>query len=253
MSTGKIINSKLAVRDGRLSCDCCVDKSCEAEIAADPFAFGACCFYNADADVWSCVTRHRCECALEGGVFQGVGSSCAVVRCDRSGADGPSGPSSGPTPTSECVHFYEAVIACQNGAEVTGPVNRASSQCEPCDSTGYPDGEWVRESRLQPDGRFLDYWVLKICSGQRCGRHIDCQLGGPSPFEIDFTNPPPRPDPAVQPVPQPGDYCYQYFPGVGPDADPAPYVPLYPNGSGSRVQARGGCSECNRDGSDLTL
>ena len=250
MSVGRIINGKLAVRDGRLACDCCVSVSCGDEIQADPFALGACCLGN------DCFTTHRCLCEQAGGNFLGRGTSCATDRCDQTGPDG----GGDPDDPLVCVHYYEARITCENGQEVNGPVNRAGSQCERCSSTDYPangplnvNAGWVRESRPAGNGLWADYWIYKYCSRDVCGAHVDCALGGPDPSEFGFTLPEPPPQPQVQRPPRPGDYCYQFVP-QGPTL--APYTPLFPNGPeglpGALSRATG-CSGCNRNGGDLEL
>ena len=244
MSVGRVINGKLAVRDGRLACDCCVTGSCENDIAADPFAIGACCIGN------SCFSTHRCLCENAGGNFLGVGTTCASARCDRTGPDG-TGVLGDPL---VCVHYYESMIQCIEGQETNGPVGRAGSQCERCSSTNYPangpddvNAGWVRESRPAGDGTWVDYWIYKYCSKDSCGQHLDCALGGPNPLEFGFNFPEPPAPPQNQEPPGPGDYCFQ-FEQVGEIT--RPYTPLFPNGPDGLpgVLARStGCSDCEEE------
>jgi len=244
----KIQDGKLVVKDGKAACECCV--SCDAEIAANPFAFGACCIGN------ECFTTHPCLCEQANGLFLGKGTSCATDRCDQIGPDGV-GDFDDPL---VCVHYYESRIICIDGQESNGPVNRAGSQCERCSSTNYPangptnvNAGWVRESRRE-FGLWQDYWVYKYCSRDACGTHLNCALGGLNPVEFGFTSPEPPQPPQFQKPPEPFDYCFQF--GAQQGATPAQYTPLFPNGpDGLRVtlSRATGCGSCNQKGEDLEL
>lgn len=232
MSVGRVINGKLAVRDGRLACDCCGNINCDDAKIADPFNIGGCCFSDG-----SCLPLHQCDCERLGGSFKGRFVTCAMFPPCAQPPGG--GPDPGPDPPDDpdvCVHFYEAQIQCiPDGSggftEEPGPVNRTRSSCEPCSATPqYPangpggiaggNNGWVRETRA--DGS--DYWVFKYCSEDSCSGHASCAGGGPHPSEFGVTFDMPE-GASVDPGTI-SDYCAnQTYIGA---VEPPPYVPSIP-------------------------